>query len=188
MWETVPVGGKRGDDWPLVGRAAELHRLHDCVVGSGSPRVIIARPAEGVAPEPVTALWKDGIVERLDLVGLDARAIGQLLEAVLRGSVDRATTAHLAVRCQGNVLFLRELVLGALHDGSLCDDGGIWRLVAPLSPSERLIELVEARPGRLGPPGPRLPQLGSVGEPPGPAGGRGLAPPAVAGARRREGL
>ena len=109
-----------------------------------------------MAPEPVTALWKDGIVERLDLVGLDARAIGQLLESVLRGSVDRAVTAHLAVRCQGNVLFLRELVLGALHDGSLCDDGGIWRLVSALCPSERLVELVEARLGRLDAPERRL--------------------------------
>ena len=45
MWETVPVGGKRGEDWPLVGRAAELHRLHDCVVGSDSPGVMIAGPA-----------------------------------------------------------------------------------------------------------------------------------------------
>ena len=255
------MGGKRTEDWPLVGRAAELHRLHDLVAGSDSPGVMIAGPAgvgktrlalealrlaeaagmgtarvtatraaaalpfgalapllpaahhgetggvddradllrrsaaalleraEGrrlalvvddahllddasatlihqlagsdsafvlatlrtgeVAPEPVTSLWKDGVVERLELVGLDARAVAQLLESVLRGPVDRATVAHLAVRCQGNVLFLREMVLGALHDGSLCDDGGLWRLVAPLCPSERLMELVEARLGRL---------------------------------------
>src|SRR2546423_2775320 len=45
MWETVPVGGKRGEDWPLVGRAAELHRLHDRVVGPDSPGVMIAGPA-----------------------------------------------------------------------------------------------------------------------------------------------
>ena len=45
MWQTVGVGAKRGEDWPLVGRAAELHRLHDLVVGAASPGVMIAGPA-----------------------------------------------------------------------------------------------------------------------------------------------
>ena len=294
------MGGKRTEDWPLVGRAAELHRLHDLVAGSDSPGVMIAGPAgvgktrlalealrlaeaagmgtarvtatraaaalpfgalapllpaahhgetggvddradllrrsaaalleraEGrrlalvvddahllddasatlihqlagsdsafvlatlrtgeVAPEPVTSLWKDGVVERLELVGLDARAVAQLLESVLRGPVDRATVAHLAVRCQGNVLFLRELVLGALHDGSLCDDGGIWRLVAPLCPSERLVELVEARLGRLDGAERRLLELVSFGEPLGPAELRAVADPGVAEALEWKGL
>ena len=39
------MGGKRTEDWPLVGRAAELHRLHDLVAGSDSPGVMIAGPA-----------------------------------------------------------------------------------------------------------------------------------------------
>jgi replication-associated recombination protein RarA len=43
-------------------------------------------------PEPITALWKDSLVERLELVGLDARTIAQLLETALEGSVDRATS------------------------------------------------------------------------------------------------
>ena len=294
------MGGKREGDWPLTGRAGELHRLHDLVAGTDSPGVMIAGPAgvgktrlalEGLrlaeaagmataritatraasslpfgalapllpaahhgetggvddradllrrsaaalvdraegrrlallvddahllddasatllqqlagttsafvlatlrtgeaAPEPVTALWKDGVVERLELVGLDARAIAQLLEAALRGPVDRATIAHLAVRCQGNVLFLRELVLGALHDGSLGDDGGLWRLVAPLCPSERLIELVEARLGRLDSAERRLLEVVSFGEPLGPAELRAVADPAVAEALEWKGL
>ncbi|MDQ1503950.1 MAG: hypothetical protein QOD57_1677 [Actinomycetota bacterium] len=140
------------------------------------------------APDPVMALWKDGIVERLELVGLDARAIEQLLEATLSGPVDRATIAHLAVRCEGNVMFLRELILGALHDGSLCDDGGLWRLVGPLRPSERLVELVEARLGSLEPAERRLLELVSFGEPLGPAELRRLADPALAEGLERKGL
>src|SRR5439155_1406345 len=96
--------------------------------------------------------------------------------------------AHLAVRCQGNVLFLRELVLGALHDGSLCDDGGIWRLVSPLLPSERLIELVEARLGRLDGAERRLLELVSFGEPLGPAELRAVADPEVVEALEWKGL
>jgi DNA-binding CsgD family transcriptional regulator len=106
----------------------------------------------------------------------------------MRGSVDRATVAHLAVRCQGNVLFLREIVLGALHDGSLCDDGGIWRLVAPLCPSERLVELVEARLGRLDMPERRLLEVVAFGEPLGPAELRAVADPAVVEALEWKGL
>src|SRR2546423_8152178 len=161
--------------------------IHQLAAGIGA--FVVATLVTGeVAPEPVTSLWKDGVVERLELVGLDARAIGQLLETVLRGSVDRATTAHLAVRCQGNVLFLRELVLGALHDGSLCDDGGIWRLVSALCPSERLVELVEARLGRLDAPERRLLEVVSFGEPLGPAELRAVADPEVVEALEWKGL
>src|SRR5439155_297702 len=161
------------DDAHLLDDASAtlIHQL----AGSDSAFVLATLRTGEVAPEPVTSLWKDGVVERLELVGLDARAVAQLLESVLRGPVDRATVAHLAVRCQGNVLFLRELVLGALHDGSLCDDGGIWRLVAPLCPSERLVELVEARLGRLDGAERRLLELVSFGEPLGPAGLRAVA-------------
>ncbi|HEY3240751.1 MAG TPA: AAA family ATPase, partial [Acidimicrobiia bacterium] len=177
---------ERAGDRRLALLVDDAHLLDDASatlihqLASGNAAFVLATLRTGEsAPEPVTAMWKDGVIDRLELVGLDARAIEQLLEAVLRGSVDRATVANLAVRCQGNVLFLRELVLGALHDGSLCDDGGIWRLVAALSPSERLIELVEARLGRLDGPERRLLELVSFGEPLGPAELRALADPAV---------
>lgn len=161
--------------------------VHQLAGGTATFVIATLRTGE-VAPEPVTALWKDGVVERLELVGLDARAVGQLLETVLRGAVDRATVAHLAVRCQGNVLFLRELVLGALHDGSLRDDGGLWRLVSPLCPSERLIELVEARLGRLDPQERHLLEVVSFGEPLGPAELRAVADPGVVEAVEWKGL
>jgi DNA-binding CsgD family transcriptional regulator len=117
------------------------------------------------APEPVTALWKEDLADRLELMGLDAEAIGELLPAVLGGPVDPAAVAHLVVRCQGNVLFLRELVLGALRDHTLQDAGGLWRLVGPLSPSHRLVELVEARLGGLTGDERALLELVSYGEP-----------------------
>lgn len=174
------------DDVHLLDDASAtlIHQL----AGTESTFVLATLRTGEVAPEPVTALWKDGVIERLELVGLDARAVAQLLEAVLRGPVDRATVAHLAVRCQGNVLFLREIVLGALHDGSLRDDGGIWRLVAPLCPSERLVELVEARLGRLDSAERRLLELVSFGEPLGPAELRAVADPGAAEALEGKGL
>ena len=140
------------------------------------------------APEPVVALWKDELVPRIDLVGLDAGAIEELLSKILGGTVDHATVAQLAVRCEGNVLFLRELVLGALEDGSLRDDGGIWRLAGYPGPSQRLIELVEARLGRLDAAGRHLLELVSYGEPLGPAHLEALTDPALAEELERKGL
>jgi hypothetical protein len=49
------------------------------------------------------------LAERLDVAGLQAPAIGELLAAVLQGPVDQAAVIRLAVQCVGNVLFLREL-------------------------------------------------------------------------------
>jgi len=84
---------------------------------------------------------------------------------VLGGPVDPALTRTLATRCDGNVLFLRELVAGAGADGSLRMDDGMWRVVGPLHPSRRLVELVEARLGGLSGQERRLLELVSFGEP-----------------------
>jgi DNA-binding CsgD family transcriptional regulator len=140
------------------------------------------------APDPVVGLWKDGLVERIELGGLAAEAVEELLGVVLAGPVDRAAATVLAVRCQGNVLFLRELVVGALADRSLRDDGGIWRLVGPLSPSDRLVELVEARLGRLETAEHALLELVSFGEPLGPAELTALSDVSMAEHLERQGL
>ena len=139
-------------------------------------------------PESVVALWKDGHLTRVDLSGLGPEAIEQLVCAVLDGPVGRATVAHLAARCQGNVLFLRELVVGARSSGALSRDGGTWHLTGPLSPSDRLVELVEGRLGRLDDDERALLELVALGEPLGAAELAALADPRRAEALERQGL
>jgi DNA-binding CsgD family transcriptional regulator len=117
------------------------------------------------APAPIVGLWKDELVERIELPGLGIDAIEDLLCAQLGGQVDSFVVSHLADHCRGNVLFLRELVTGAVRDRSLVDDCGIWRLVGPLSPSDRLVELVEVRLGDLDPDERSLLELVCWGEP-----------------------
>jgi DNA-binding CsgD family transcriptional regulator len=106
--------------------------------------VATVRSGEAV-PDPLVALWKDGIAERIDLRPLCPNDIPNLLEAVLGGPVDGVTKRHLISRCGGNIQFLRELVMGALDAGALRDEGGVWRMAAPAPPSDRLAELVESR-------------------------------------------
>jgi AAA ATPase domain len=66
-------------------------------------------------PDAVMALWKDGLADRIELPPLAVDESGELLSAALQGPVDGATAHLLHRRTQGNVLFLREVVLGALE-------------------------------------------------------------------------
>jgi DNA-binding CsgD family transcriptional regulator len=120
------------------------------------------------APDAILALWKDGVAERLELGGLADAAIAEVLSWVLAGPVDEAAVAELAQRCRGNVLFLRELVHGALESGALANAGGVWRLTQELHPTERLVELVEARLAGLAEEERELLEVVSFAEPVGP--------------------
>jgi DNA-binding CsgD family transcriptional regulator len=117
------------------------------------------------APDAVTALWKDGLIERIELPVLDANAIEQLLVAVLGGPVDGGTVALLNARSQGNLLFLREMVSAARTDGTLRFEHELWRLVGDSAPSNVLVELVETNLRRLAAPERYLLELLSLGEP-----------------------
>ena len=125
--------------------ATLLHQL----AATGSAFLLLTLRSREPAPPTVVALWKDGLVERIEVEGLDGEAIEELLSRVLRGPVDPGAVAWLAARSQGNLLFLRELVLGAAQAGDLVNDAGLWRLTAPPAPSQRLVELVEVRLANL---------------------------------------
>jgi DNA-binding CsgD family transcriptional regulator len=140
------------------------------------------------APDPITALWKDEILHRIDLAPFDTVAVQDILTAALGGPVDPGTANEFAERSQGNALFLRELVLGATICGSLSDAGGIWRLSGPLSPSDRLTEIVQNRLGTILPEERALLELVSFAEPLGQAELTELADPVVADALERKGL
>ena len=135
------------DDAHLLGGPAAGLLLQ--LAMDGAACVVAAVPAGEPVADGVVTLWKDGLADRVDLTGLARPAVEELLWTTLRGPVEPATVTQLFNQAQENLHFLRELVNGALEDGSLRDDGGIWRLVAPLSPSPRLAELVERRMGAL---------------------------------------
>jgi DNA-binding CsgD family transcriptional regulator len=126
--------------------------------------VATVRTGEQV-PDPIVALWKDGLAHRLTVEALDTDSIDAVLPDILGGPVDRGTLASIADRSQGNVLWLRELVLGALEAGTLRRDNGIWHLSGPLEPSQRLIELVESRLAQLSADERTLLELVAFGEP-----------------------
>lgn len=158
---------------PLVVFVDDAHLLdagsatlvHQLALTRAATVVATVRSGEAV-PDPVVALWKDGPAERIEVDVLDDTAIDELLVAVLGGPVEPASRRQLAERCQGNPLFLRELVTGALESGALVEEVvGIWRLRGALQPTSRLVELVALRLGDLTDPERTVLELLTLGEP-----------------------
>jgi hypothetical protein len=96
--------------------------------------------------EAVAARCGGDAVHRVDLSAFDLGQTELVLRAALGGSVVRRTVQYLHVRSGGNILFLRELVLGALAAGALAHDGEIWELTGgSTAGTPRLSEMIDAR-------------------------------------------
>lgn len=174
------------DDAQLLddGTATLVHQL----ASTGAALVLLTVRTGEPAPDAVRALWKDGLAERIEVGGLSVDGATQMLSAALNGPVDRGTVGRLVVHTGGNTLFLRELVLGALQDGGLQFEAGLWRQVQPLRPSDRLVELMEARLEGLGRDERAVLELLAFGEPIGRSELETLAAPGQAEELERSGL
>jgi DNA-binding CsgD family transcriptional regulator len=151
------------DDAHLLDKASAT--LIYQLASTGSAFVLATVRAGEIAPDAVVSLWKDGLVERYELGGLSIASAEQLVCVALDGVVDPETTLTMATHSHGNVMFLRELVLGAIENKALRYELGMWRLVRTLRPSTRLVELVESRLSELAPEERELMELVSLGEP-----------------------
>ncbi|HET6953278.1 MAG TPA: LuxR family transcriptional regulator [Acidimicrobiales bacterium] len=100
-------------------------------------------------PGVVAGLWRDDRVGRIDLADLSRDALDSLVHLALGGPVAADAIEAVWVASQGNVLFARELVLGAIDTGSLRQERGVWRLDGPLSATARLADALAARLERL---------------------------------------
>ncbi|MER7676095.1 helix-turn-helix transcriptional regulator [Streptomyces sp. NPDC096934] len=137
----------------------------------------------------VTALRGGDEVSRVDLTVLPPERTESLLHTVLGGPVDRRTVHELALASGGNVLYLRELVLGALAAGDLTEDGEIWHLREGRLPgTARLTEVIGARLATAATAGHPVLELLALCEPLAPADAEALAPPGVPAALERAGL
>ncbi|MGN9837588.1 LuxR C-terminal-related transcriptional regulator [Nonomuraea sp. H19] len=116
-------------------------------------------------PAPVTALWKDELIARIELPPLMETEVGQVLAEALGGEVAAATVRHLARVSGGNLLYLREVVLGGRASGCLAELDGQWRWRGELSMTTRLHELVSDRIGHLDQDEREVLELVAFGEP-----------------------
>jgi DNA-binding CsgD family transcriptional regulator len=157
---------------PLVLGVDDAHLLDDMsatlvhqLAESNAAIVVVTVRTGEHAPDPVMALWKDGLNERIEVTGLGAAAVAQALADTLDAPIDEAAVAELTARSRGNMLFLRELVGGAVAEGVMRNEGGLWRIVGELHPTDRLVELVEARLEGLNAAERELLEVVAFGEP-----------------------
>jgi DNA-binding CsgD family transcriptional regulator len=146
----------------LDGRSAAL--VHQLAV-SRAATVLVTVRAGDIAPEPVTALWKDGLAVRIELQPLSPTEVRELVTLVLGSAVDGLTLHDLVSLSRGNVLYLHELVLSGLASGVLVREEGLWRWRGPLVTGFGLRELIEGRLARLAPEARCLLEMLALGEP-----------------------
>ncbi|WP_435279793.1 LuxR C-terminal-related transcriptional regulator [Streptomyces sp. 1222.5] len=116
--------------------------------------------------EAVDALTGGDSVHRIDLAAFDEQQLDAVLRVALRGPVGRHTLRRLFTVSGGNVLYLRELVLGALHGKTLVSDGEIWELKdGALLTTPKLTELIGARLAATAPAARPILELLALAEP-----------------------
>ena len=145
--------------------AASATLVHQLALRAEGFVVVTIRTGAPATPDPVVALWKDGLAERLEVQPLDREEADALVACGLRSQVDGTTLDRLWRLTQGNPLFLRELVLGGLASGALSVATGVWHWDGPITAAPRLVELVEAGLGELDAEERDLVELLAFGEP-----------------------
>jgi DNA-binding CsgD family transcriptional regulator len=151
------------DDAHLLDRAsaALVHHL----VLSSTVSVLMTIRTHASPPDAITALWKDGLVEWLEVKPISRAELEGLACQAVGGQVDGSTLRQLWDLCRGNALFLREVVVGALEEGTLAQVGSLWRAQGPLATSTRLTEVIQARLGRMGDDVRPVAEVIALGEP-----------------------
>jgi hypothetical protein len=127
--------------------AGLLHSL----VARGQATLLATMRSGLPAPAALTALWKDGLVERLEVQDLSRVELAELVTSALGAPVEDNTVERLWYATEGNPLYLREVILASLETGALRTVGQEWRWRGVWAQSNRLHEIVAERLGRLEP-------------------------------------
>ena len=126
------------------------HVVHQLAQSRG-PRLVVTLRTGGDEPDAVTALWKDGLLSRLDLEPLSAEATHRLIENTLGAAVDTRSVQRFWRLTGGNALFLRQLVKDQVAAGRLRQMAGVWMWDDDVAVSQSISDMVDRQLGRLTP-------------------------------------
>jgi DNA-binding CsgD family transcriptional regulator len=118
---------------------------------SGGVRLLVTLRTGSEEPDAVTALWKDGLLVRLDLEPLSAAAARDVIENTLGGPVEARTAARFRKLTGGNTLFLRQLLADQVAAGRMRELAGVWVWDGDVAVSASLSDTVGRQLGRLSP-------------------------------------
>jgi DNA-binding CsgD family transcriptional regulator len=135
------------DDAQLLDPVSAALVLH---LATTSTAFVLATVRTGEqVPDAIQSLWKDAGARRLELTRLSDDTVAALVESGLGGPVEQGALEWVITSSQGNALYVRELVLGALEAGTLRRDGELWRLAGRPPVSATLRDLVTGRMASL---------------------------------------
>jgi DNA-binding CsgD family transcriptional regulator len=150
------------DDAQLLDPASAALVLH---MATTAAFVVVTVRAGEPCPDSIVALWKDAEALRLELQQLSEDETSALLEAALGADVEPAVLRWVFDSSEGNALYLRELVTGAIASGALARSAGRWQLRSRPRASPALVDLVSARLEGLSSDELEIARLLALGEP-----------------------
>jgi DNA-binding CsgD family transcriptional regulator len=172
MQRSVAALGERAGDRPFVLGVDDAQWLDPTsatlvlhLVTTGTAFVVVTVRSGEPCPDAIVSLWKDAGAHQLELRALTEIEAETLVEQIVGGPVELGARRWVAQTSQGNALYVRELVLGAIAGGALERVNGLWRLPTRPAVSASLSELVAARMAGLTGAQQRALELLAFGEP-----------------------
>lgn len=114
-------------------------------------RLVVTVRTGGDEPDAIRALWRDGLLARLDLEPLSAEATRAMVEDVLQGPVDARSAQRFWRLTGGNALFIQQLVKDQVAAGRIRRVAGVWLWEGNVAVSQSMTDLVGNRLDRLAP-------------------------------------
>ena len=124
------------------------HVVHQLAQARGPRLVVTVRTGEP-EPDAVTALWKDGLLVRLDLEPLSDTGTRSLIEATLNGPVDAPSAQRFWKLTGGNALFLRQLLSDQVAAGRMRRVAGVWMWDERVAVSQNITDMAGRQLGGL---------------------------------------
>ena len=126
------------------------HVVHQ-LAQSRAARLVLTLRTGGTEPDAVTALFKDGVLARLDLEPLSLRDTRDLIETTIGGSVDSRSAQRFWKLTGGNALFLGQLLKDQVAAGRIKQVAGVWMWDEGVAVSPNIGDMVGRQLGRLTP-------------------------------------
>ena len=126
------------------------HVLHQLAQTREARLVVTVRSGAG-EPDAVRALWRDGLLARLDLEPLSQAATRAMVEDALGGPVDARSAKRFWRLTGGNALFIQQLVKDQVAAGRIRQVAGVWLWDGDVAVSQSMSDLVGNQLDRLPP-------------------------------------